>query len=59
MTDASPEDGARFRQVLRGYDKADVDGGAMDSLRLDDWERRLIREALSRTGGNIPEAAKP
>jgi Nif-specific regulatory protein len=31
--------------------------GGWDSLRLDDWERKLIQEALSRTHGNIPEAA--
>jgi transcriptional regulator of acetoin/glycerol metabolism len=29
-----------------------------DSLRLDAWERRLIREALTRTNHNVPEAAK-
>lgn len=30
----------------------------LDSLRIDDWEQRLIREALKRTNGNIPEAAE-
>ena len=29
-----------------------------DSLRIDYWERKLIHEALKRTGDNIPEAAK-
>jgi Nif-specific regulatory protein len=29
-----------------------------DSLRIDFWERKLIREALKRTDGSIPEAAK-
>ncbi|TWU22062.1 Nitrogen fixation protein VnfA [Novipirellula galeiformis] len=29
----------------------------LDTLRLDEWERRLIRKALERTGGNVPEAA--
>ncbi|MCA9165965.1 MAG: helix-turn-helix domain-containing protein, partial [Planctomycetales bacterium] len=31
---------------------------ALDSLRIDHWEQRLIREALQRTEGNVPEAAK-
>ena len=30
----------------------------LQSLRIEDWERHLIDEALSRTGGNIPQAAK-
>lgn len=29
-----------------------------DSLRIDDWEVKLIREALRRTKGKVPEAAK-
>ncbi|WP_199193330.1 sigma 54-interacting transcriptional regulator [Blastopirellula marina] len=29
-----------------------------ESLRFDYWEKKLIEEALSRTGGNIPEAVK-
>ncbi|MBW8883173.1 MAG: sigma 54-interacting transcriptional regulator [Planctomycetia bacterium] len=36
-------------------------GGASDqleSLRIDFWERKLIHEALKRTGGSIPDAAK-
>jgi two-component system response regulator HydG len=36
-------------------------GGASDqleSLRIDFWERKLIHEALKRTDGSIPEAAK-
>jgi len=33
-------------------------GGGFDTLRIDDWERRLIREALDRSDGNMPEAAK-
>ncbi|MGE3776822.1 MAG: sigma 54-interacting transcriptional regulator [Pirellulaceae bacterium] len=32
--------------------------GGWDTLRLDEWERRLILEALGRTRGNIPEAAQ-
>ncbi len=30
----------------------------LESLRMDYWERRLIQEALKRTSGNVPEAAK-
>ena len=30
----------------------------VETLRLDDWERKLITRALERTGGNVPEAAK-
>jgi Nif-specific regulatory protein len=33
----------------------DVD---FESLRIDFWERKLIGEALERTGNNVPEAAK-
>ena len=29
-----------------------------DSLRIDDWEVKLIKEALKRTKGKVPEAAK-
>lgn len=30
----------------------------METLRIDEWEKRLIRKALQRTGGNVPEAAQ-
>ena len=30
----------------------------LDTLKISDWERRLIRRALQRTGGNVPEAAR-
>lgn len=30
----------------------------LESLRIDEWERKLIEEALKRTKGAIPEAAK-
>jgi transcriptional regulator with GAF, ATPase, and Fis domain len=30
----------------------------MDTLRIDEWEQRLIRKALERAGGSVPEAAK-
>lgn len=31
---------------------------AIDTLRIDVWEERLIAKALSRVGGSVPEAAK-
>jgi len=36
----------------------DVHGDALESLRIDFWEQKLIQEALARTGGNVPDAAK-
>ncbi len=33
-------------------------GDEFESLRFDHWERRLIKEAMQRTRGNVPEAAK-
>jgi DNA-binding NtrC family response regulator len=36
----------------------DVASGGLESLRMDYWERKLIQEALKRTGGNIPAAAQ-
>jgi Nif-specific regulatory protein len=36
----------------------DVASGGLESLRIDYWERKLIQEALTRTEGNIPEAAQ-
>ena len=30
----------------------------LESLRIDFWERKLIHEALKRTNGSIPDAAK-
>jgi transcriptional regulator with PAS, ATPase and Fis domain len=33
-------------------------GEQLESLRMDYWERKLIQEALKRTDGNVPEAAK-
>jgi Nif-specific regulatory protein len=29
-----------------------------DTLNIEQWEQRLIREALQRTQGNIPEASE-
>jgi Nif-specific regulatory protein len=31
--------------------------GELESLKLEYWERRLIKEALGRAGGSVPEAA--
>lgn len=36
----------------------DTGSGELESLRIEHWERKLIAEALSRTSGNVPEAAK-
>ncbi|HMO84453.1 MAG TPA: sigma 54-interacting transcriptional regulator [Lacipirellulaceae bacterium] len=36
----------------------DAGGNELDSLEIDVWERKLIREALRRAGGNVPEAAR-
>jgi Nif-specific regulatory protein len=36
----------------------DAGTGELESLRIDFWERKLVKEALSRTGGNVPDAAK-
>lgn len=33
-------------------------GAVLESLRIEDWERKLIVEALARTDANVPEAAK-
>jgi Nif-specific regulatory protein len=30
----------------------------LESLRIDFWERKLIQEAIKRTEGNVPEAAR-
>ncbi len=35
-----------------------IGGEELESLRIDHWERKLIRQALDRTGGSVPEAAK-
>jgi len=36
----------------------DSGSGDLSTLKIDDWERKLIGEALKRTGTNIPEAAR-
>jgi transcriptional regulator of acetoin/glycerol metabolism len=30
----------------------------LESLRIEFWEKKLIHEALKRTGGNMPDASK-
>lgn len=36
----------------------DVGGGELETLQLEYWERKLIKEALGRSGNNVPDAAK-
>ena len=36
----------------------DVGGADLDTLKITDWEQKLIGEALKRTQGNVVEAAK-
>ncbi|MEM9186246.1 MAG: sigma 54-interacting transcriptional regulator [Planctomycetota bacterium] len=36
----------------------DAGGDELDTLEIDRWEKKLIVEALRRTAGNVPEAAK-
>ena len=36
----------------------DSGGDMLDSLQIEHWERKLILEALKRTGDSVPEAAK-
>ena len=36
----------------------DSGSAQLDSLKIEDWERKLIAEALKRAGGSVPEAAK-
>ena len=36
----------------------DVGLSRLDTLRIDEWERRLIRKALQRSGGSVPAAAQ-
>lgn len=36
----------------------DAGGPELDTLRIDEWEKKLIVEALKKTGGNVPDAAK-
>lgn len=43
---------------LRDAGSAGQGADQLETLRLDFWERKLITEALSRTGGSVPDAAK-
>jgi two-component system response regulator HydG len=45
---------------IRPADLALRDSGSsdLDTLEIEHWERKLIHEALSRTGNNVPDAAK-
>ncbi len=36
----------------------DVGGGELQTLSLEFWERKLIREALGRASGSVPDASK-
>jgi two-component system response regulator HydG len=36
----------------------DASTGPLETLKIDHWEQKLIREALSRTENRVPEAAK-
>jgi len=36
----------------------DVGAATLDTLRIDDWERKLIGEALARAQNNVPQAAR-
>lgn len=36
----------------------DAQSAELESLRIDHWEKKLIVEALKRTGGNMPDSAK-
>lgn len=47
--------------VIEVYDLGIRDpdtNGELETLRLDYWEKKLITEALQRTGGSVPEASK-
>ncbi len=47
-------------EAIRPHDLALRDSGSseLETLRIDEWEQRLITEALNRTGDSVPEAAK-
>jgi Nif-specific regulatory protein len=47
-------------EAIRPHDLAlrDSGSGELETLRIDEWEKRLITEALNRTADNVPEAAK-
>ncbi len=48
-------------ECIRPHDLALRDSGGsgeLETLRIDEWEKRLITEALNRSSDNVPEAAK-
>lgn len=47
-------------KTIEASDVALRDSGVerLETLKLEDWEKKLIREALKRTRGSVPEAAK-
>ena len=47
-------------EAIRPQDLAlrDSGSGDLETLNIEEWERRLITEALNRAGDNVPEAAK-
>jgi len=47
-------------ESIRPHDLALRDSGSseLETLRIDEWEKRLITEALNRTADNVPDAAK-
>jgi transcriptional regulator of acetoin/glycerol metabolism len=51
-------DGEEIQVHDLGLRDVGEDKDQLASLRLDAWEQKLIREALARAGGNVPEAAK-
>jgi two-component system response regulator HydG len=44
--------------ALRDAGTSAKSAGKIESLKIDEWEKKLILEALARTKGVIPEAAK-
>ena len=47
-------------QTIEPEDLGLFDAGTdhLETLRIEDWEKKLIRMALRKTGGNVPESAK-
>lgn len=48
----------RLKSPAQGAVLLPGEPAAEQSLRLDEWEQRLIREALARAEGSVPEAAR-
>jgi Nif-specific regulatory protein len=44
--------------VPRDLGLRDSGGDSLDTLQMDVWEKKLIQEALRRSDGNVPDAAK-